>query len=54
MGVGWSKRDKKWSASIILKEGMKKHLGMFDDKKWAIFARWLAEDENGYHANHGS
>ena len=28
-------------------------VGLFADIKEAIFCRWLAEDENNYHANHG-
>ena len=53
MGVGWSKRDKKWYANIVL-DHKKRHLGLFEDINWAIFARWLAEDKLGFHKNHGT
>jgi len=52
MGVYWYKRDCVWTASIKI-NGKNKHLGYFEKKSDAIFARKLAEYENGYHPNHG-
>ncbi len=37
-GVNWNKRDKKWSARITI-DGIKIHIGRFDNKEDAINAR---------------
>lgn len=42
----------KWRARIYV-DGKEKHLGIFDKKEDAIFARVAAEKEYGYHENHG-
>ena len=52
-GICWDRRAKKWQARIMV-DGKNKHLGLFEDINWAIFARWLAEDKLGFHKNHGT
>lgn len=51
-GVLWMKRNRKWAASISVNGG-RVHLGLFDERRDAVFARQEAERENAYHANHG-
>jgi hypothetical protein len=53
IGVCWNKNDKKWLASIRI-NGNRKNLGLFKERNHAVIARWMAEDEYGYHQNHGS
>jgi len=53
MGVRWSERDKRWRAYITV-EGVQKNLGSYKAKADAISARRRAEDEAGFHPNHGS
>lgn len=50
VGVTFHKRIKKWQASIGAKS---QHLGYFENKDDAIFARKQAELNLDYHANHG-
>ena len=52
VGVLWHKRYKKWAAKIMI-DGKYKHLGYFTDKVDAIYARYYAEQDHGYHENHG-
>lgn len=47
----WSSRNK-WRAEIWHK-GVKKYLGVFDNMAEAVAARRAAEQEYGYHKNHG-
>ncbi len=51
-GVCWSKKDKRWVASIKV-DGRSKHLGSFAVFDAAVSARKLAETNYGYHPNHG-
>ncbi len=51
-GVSWSRRDRKWRASVRA-FGKKLHLGSFSDKSDAIAARKAADIKYGYHPNHG-
>jgi len=51
-GVTWEKRFKKWCAQITV-DGKNKFLGYYCDKKEAIVARKIAENEYGFHVNHG-
>lgn len=51
-GVHWDKRHKKWAANIG--DRMKKTvLGRYDTFEEAVEARRKAEEELGYHENHG-
>lgn len=43
-GIYWRERDQQWSASISV-EGKQMHLGQFDRKEDAIFARQTAEQK---------
>jgi hypothetical protein len=52
MGVYYNKRDKKWQ-SLIYVGGKNIHLGWFDKKDDAIFARETAEEKYGFFENHG-
>ncbi len=52
-GVNWFAPSRKWRA-IIQANGMRKHLGYFEDINDAINARKQAEKEYGFHENHGS
>lgn len=53
LGVYWSERNRYWWAQIMVN---RKHiwLGRFDIKDEAIEARKLAEEQYGFHPNHGS
>lgn len=51
-GVYWYKKYSKWKAQIMF-EGKSKHLGYFEDIQSAIIARKQAEQEFGFHNNHG-
>lgn len=51
-GVCWQKTRQKWKAEIMA-NGVKKHIGVFDDFKAAVAARKAAEREYGFHPNHG-
>lgn len=51
-GVNWHKRDQRWYATIS-NNGRQIHLGYFDTKEMAVFARLSAERDYGYHPNHG-
>lgn len=51
-GVHYAKTVGKWMASITV-EGVKKNLGMYDQKEDAISARQKAERDYGYHPRHG-
>lgn len=51
-GVCWQKSLSKWKAEIMA-NGVKKHLGVFDDIEDAAAARKAAERELGFHRNHG-
>ena len=51
-GVNWHRRDEKWRAYI--KVGARNvSLGYFTDFDAAVAARKAAEQEHGYHPNHG-
>lgn len=52
MGVGWSRRDRKWVARIKT-GGKERSLGYYTDKDEAIRARLAAEVASGFHPNHG-
>jgi len=52
-GVSWHKNTEKWQAEIVI-DGKRKHLGYYDDKFDAIYARKAAENKYGYHPNHGA
>ncbi len=52
-GVYWHKIARKWSAEITINK-IKTRIGFFDDINHAIIARWMAEDETGFHPNHGT
>ena len=51
-GVYWLKTNNKWRAKIRIND-KQIHLGCFINKQDAIAARKQAEDEYGFHANHG-
>ena len=51
-GVCWRDANQKWWAYIGV-DGKKKHLGFFTEFEDAVTARRFAEDELGYHPNHG-
>lgn len=51
-GVYFYKRDRKWDAKIMV-DGAMIHLGRFVNKIDAIIARKMAEQEYGFHPNHG-
>ncbi|MDC0637263.1 HNH endonuclease [Flavobacteriaceae bacterium] len=52
MGVHFDKSKGGWSA-YITHEGVRKNLGLFTDKIDAIYARYYAERDHGFHQNHG-
>lgn len=52
IGVGWTNKVSRWTASITIK-GRKRHLGDFDELADAIKARKAAEILAGFHENHG-
>lgn len=52
-GVVKFKRTGKWHAQIQV-DGKNNHLGFFDNFNDAVIARKMAEQEFGFHANHGS
>lgn len=52
IGVGWRQDLGKWRASIGVK-GKARHLGIFDSLEEAIAARAAADEEHGFHPNHG-
>jgi hypothetical protein len=51
-GVSWETGKRRWTAQIISR-GKTIHLGSFHDKNEAIAARQLAEQQHGFHPNHG-
>lgn len=51
-GVSWDKKSNKWYAKICVGY-VQKHLGLFDRVEDAIAARKVAEQEAGFHPNHG-
>lgn len=51
-GVTWSKQRNLWQAQIV-RNGKLKSLGHYTDKNDAIAARKTAEQEMGFHKNHG-
>jgi hypothetical protein len=53
-GVYWVKARGKWIANIRDNTGERTFLGIFENKEDAINARKNAEEELGYHKNHGS
>jgi len=52
LGVNWAKHAKKWCARITF-DGRQKNLGYFNCVTHAAVARKLAEQQHGYHENHG-
>ena len=52
MGVYWNKRANKWMAAISV-SGKQKHLGYYSDKHDAIYSRYYAGKDYGFHENHG-
>lgn len=52
MGVRWSERDRKWQSYIRVCSRLI-NLGLFKVKEDAIEARKRAENEYGFHPNHG-
>lgn len=53
VGVSFDKSRNKWRASIGV-EGSLKHLGMYESKEDAVYARKQAEIREGYHSNSGA
>ena len=51
-GVYWHKQHNKWIAHIQI-NSKTIHLGYFEDKDAAFAARKLAEQQHGFHPNHG-
>lgn len=51
-GVDWRMHHQKWRAYIDV-DGIKKHLGSFDNIEDAAAARKAAEVKYGFHINHG-
>ena len=51
-GVNFHKASNKWRA-VITDGGDTKYLGTFTDKIDAIYARYYAEQDHGFHQNHG-
>ena len=51
-GVSFNKGRGKWMAYIRV-SGVMKSLGTFKDKIDAIYARYYAEQDHGFHQNHG-
>jgi hypothetical protein len=51
-GVSYSKNTAKWRARILV-GGKQVYLGYFEDIEDAIIARKKAEEQYGYHDNHG-
>lgn len=51
-GVCWAKDEEKWSAYINT-GGRQVRIGYFRDFEEAVEARKAAEEEHGYHPNHG-
>ena len=51
-GVSWDSKRKKWVANIKV-NGKFVNLGRFDDRESAAIARASAENEYGFHINHG-
>ena len=52
VGVSWSKTRTKWRAQIRI-SGRLVHLGYYRDYERAVAARKSAEQEYGFHKNHG-
>lgn len=52
VGVSWNERDRRWSAYITLNR-KRKALGNFTEKEDAILCRKKAEQDFGFHPNHG-
>lgn len=52
LGVHWHRRSGKWSAQIQVNSSGK-HLGLFEEFNDAVAARKAAEQQYGFHANHG-
>lgn len=53
VGVYFNKGRGKWQAYITV-DGVMRYLGIFTDKIDAISARYYAEQDHGFHENHGS
>lgn len=51
-GVSWFKDCSKWRAEIKV-DGRKKHLGLFSKFEDAVAVRKAAEEQYGFHENHG-
>ena len=52
LGVSWHAKYEKWRATAFI-DGKHKHLGYFDNIDDAAAARKAADEQNGYHPNHG-
>lgn len=52
-GVHWNKMEKKWAVKIANNNNYNLHIGYFKCKLDAVAARLRAEEEYGYHENHG-
>lgn len=52
-GVDWKKALGRWRAQIAV-DGRDIHLGYFDTKDAAVAARKHAEQQHGFHINHGA
>ena len=51
-GVHWFPSRKKWRAAITV-NGKNRHLGYFDTVAQAAEARKIADEDHGFHRNHG-
>jgi hypothetical protein len=51
-GVVWHKRQRKWTAAIRA-DGIRMHIGTFENFEAAVSARAQAEKQLGFHPNHG-
>jgi len=51
-GVYWNRKLCKWQARIMV-DGVDKHLGVFTEFEMAVSKRLIAEEQNGFHPNHG-
>jgi len=51
-GVSWHKETRKWRAYLTI-NASQIYLGLFESKGEAIHARISAQEDHGFHPNHG-